>query len=127
MTTTRAAERGFTMLEVLIAILLSSVGMIGIVALFRVQTAASSFSRRTTEASVLATDQLERVRTIPIPAAGSGSSQTSLDESGTVVTDGVFARTWTAVPVTDYFAVTVTVSWKDNGQRSLVLRGRRNP
>ena len=115
------------MLEVLIAIMLSSVGMIGIVALFRVQTAASSFSRRTTEAAVLASDQLERVRTIPIPAAGSGSAQTGLDERGVAVTGGLFTRTWTAVPAADYFAVTVTVTWKDNGQRSLVLRGRRNP
>ena len=126
MTRTRRKERGFTMLEVLIAIMLSSIAMIGVVALFRVQSAASSFSRRTTEASNLATDQLERLRTIAVTGTTITGSQTSLDEKGRVATGGPFSRSWTVVPVDSYYNVTVTITWFDNGNRSLVMRGRRN-
>jgi len=114
------------MLEVLIAIMLSSIAMIGVVALFRVQSAASSFSRRTTEASNLATDQLERLRTIAVTGTTITGSQTSLDEKGRVATGGPFSRSWTVVPVDSYYNVTVTITWFDNGNRSLVMRGRRN-
>lgn len=127
MSRTRRKERGFTMLEVLIAIMLSSIAMIGIVALFRVQSAASSYSRRTTEASTLATDQLERLRTIALTGTTVTGSQTSLDEKGRVATGGPFARSWTVVPTDSYYDVTVTVAWFDNGNRTLVMRSRRNP
>ena len=125
--TRRASQRGFTMLEVLIAIMLSSIAMLGVVALFRVQTAASSFSRRTTEASILASDQVEHLRTVTVTGTTMTGTEPSLDEKGRVVTGGPFARSWTLIPVDSYYDVTVTVSWFDNGNRSLVMRGRRNP
>jgi prepilin-type N-terminal cleavage/methylation domain-containing protein len=126
MKTRRRKEAGFTMLEVLIAIMLSSIAMLGVVALFRVQTAASSFSRRNTEAAVLATDQLERLRTVALTGSAITGSQTNLTETGKVVTGGVFTRSWTVAPATDYYDITVTVAWVDNGNKSVVVRGRRN-
>lgn len=123
----RRREAGFTMLEVLVSIMLASIAMLGVVALFRVQTAASSFSRRNTEAAVLATDQLERLRTVALTGTTVTGSQASLSETGRVVTGGVFTRSWTVAPATGYYDITVTVAWVDNGNKSVVVRGRRNP
>jgi len=116
------------MLEVMIAIMLSSIAMIGIVALYRVQTAASSFSRRTSEASVLANDQLERLRTVAIAGTTTSGAQANLDERGRVVAGAPFTRSWAMAPnAAEYYDIAVTVTWFDNGNRSLVVRGRRNP
>ena len=126
MTARRRKDAGFTMLEVLIAIMLSSIAMLGVVALFRVQSAASSFSRRNTEAAVLATDQLERLRTVAVTGTTLTGSQASLAETGRVVTGGVFTRSWSVVPAAGYYDITVTVAWVDSGNKSVVVRGRRN-
>lgn len=110
--------------------MLCSISVIGIVALFQVQTNASGFSRRTTEATVLGEDQLERVRTQPAPTVATTATQTGLDANGKVVAAGPFTRTWTTTPSSDgtYSDITVTVSWSDDDgpARQVVLRGRRN-
>jgi Tfp pilus assembly protein PilV len=64
----RRSEAGFTMIEVMIAMLLTAIAMIGIIALFMTQRKASGFSRHTTEATVLAQDKLEQLRTLCVPA-----------------------------------------------------------
>lgn len=121
----RRRRAGFTLIEVMISVLLSVVATIGIIALYTVQTRASVFTRRTSEGTVLAQDQLERLRTQVTPLA---AVETGLDALGNI---GAGPYTRTSVVALDatssYFTTTVTVAWTDDGvARSVVVRGRRS-
>ena len=60
----RGQQGGFTIIEVLIALLVLVVGFAGILSLQLTAMRATSFSRHATEASVLAEDKMEQLRTI---------------------------------------------------------------
>ena len=144
--TRRRTEGGFTMVEVLIAVLLSVIAVIGVIALFITETKAASYSRRSSEATSLATDKLEKLRTMAT-ATTTGSPETGIDAQGN--TGGVFERSW-AVTTTTYTDLTVKVGWDDDtsetttcsvdstctskyclstgmcATRAIVLHGRRN-
>jgi Tfp pilus assembly protein PilV len=123
MNSTRS-ERGFTMVEVMIAILLTAIAVIGIMALFMTETRAASYSRHSTEASALAADKLEKLRTMSAPTNG---SETGLDAQGAA--GGIFDRTWTVDSSnTSYTEVVVSVEWDENGNtRTISMHGRRQP
>jgi prepilin-type N-terminal cleavage/methylation domain-containing protein len=121
----RRTQRGFTMVEVLVALVLSAIAMVGVIALYRASTNASSFSRRNTEATVLAQGKLEELRTKNIAVAL--TTETTLDETGKVVTGGPFTREHTVTLNGTFYDLLVTVKWTEEGvQRSVTLRGRRN-
>ncbi len=118
----RRGERGFTLIEVMISILLIAIAVIGLVALFMVQSRGASTSRHTTEAAVLAEDKMEYLRTQVAPGAGSETTLDSLGQSGT----GIFGRTWTSASGTSYIDYSVVVSWIEDGvNRTVTLRSRR--
>jgi hypothetical protein len=114
------------MIEVMVAVLLSAIATSGIVGLYFAATRSSGFSRHTTEATVLAQDGLERLRTQPL-AIGT-NTVASLDEHGLVVVGGLFTRQDEVLDSTPDFAdMTVTVAWIEDGiTRQVVLRSRRN-
>jgi len=90
-----------------------------------VETRASGFSRHSTEATVLAEDQLERLRTAAPPSVTTSGSQTGIDERGK--TGGIFNRSWTTTVGSSYYDVSVTVNWPEDGTtRQVILRSRRN-
>lgn len=117
------AQAGFTMIEVMVALLLTAVGVMGILGVYLAQTRASSYSRHTSEAVILAQDKLEQLRTLSsAPAAG---SEASINERG--VATGLFTRRWSVTSATDYVDIVVTITWSEDGlAREFVLRGRRN-
>jgi Tfp pilus assembly protein PilV len=118
------SERGFTMVEVMIAILLTSIAVIGIMALFMTETRASSYSRHSTEASALAADKLEKLRTMSAPASG---GDTGLDPQG--ASGGLFDRDWVVDSTNaNYTDLSVTVSWDENGvAKTITMHARRQP
>ena len=121
-------ERGFTMIEVMVSILLTAIAIIGILALYMAQSRAGSYSRHTSEASVLAEDGMEALRTSS-SAPPSIPTLTNVDERG--VAGGIFTRSATVTgPIgtapTSYYDLRVVVSWDEDGvARSIVLNGRR--
>lgn len=119
-------EAGFTMIEVMIALTLTAIAVMGIVALFITQTKASGFSRHMTEAAVLAQDTVERLRTQGSAAAIPPTTQSNLNERGG--SGGIFTRTFTEVLTDPSWAdIVVTVSWSDDGiPHSVSVRARRN-
>lgn len=125
-TTRPGPDRGFTIIEVLVAMALMAIGMIGIVALMRGATSASGYSRRATEAAVLAEDKLEDLRTAPITLAVDGNDR--VDASGVANVDGPFDRTWALVPDgAGLTTITVDVTWNEaDGDHSIVFRTVRN-
>ncbi len=117
----RRREAGFTMIEVMISILLTAIAIIGILALYMTQTRASSFSRRMTEASVLASDGLERMRTMVIPISGTELDITEQGQPG-----GIFDRASTATANGVDWDMNVAVSWDEDGVlRTVLVYGRR--
>jgi Tfp pilus assembly protein PilV len=103
---------------VLIAILLSVVAIVGMMGLYRVQTTSSSFSRHNTEATALAENQVELLRTEQATAtAGSAVLVTSQGGSG-----GIYTVNWAFSPIAGYEvgSATVTVTWTEEGNTETV-------
>jgi prepilin-type N-terminal cleavage/methylation domain-containing protein len=118
----RKRQGGFTMVEVLVALALTGIAMSGLLAMFGKASASSRYSRRATEATVLAQDQIERLRATG--ATGSGA-QTNIDVNG--APNGLFTRTWTVTENAAYADLVVRVTWDDEGDdRTLTVRSRRN-
>jgi Tfp pilus assembly protein PilV len=113
----RPAEAGFTMIEVMIAILLTMVAVMGIVGLVTVETRGGTTSRHTTEAAVLAEGQMEVLRTQTITASGGPSSDASpVDPQGVVgATGSIYTRSWIWTVSTTVISYNVTVSWAEDG------------
>jgi prepilin-type N-terminal cleavage/methylation domain-containing protein len=121
----RQRESGFTLIEVLVSLVLAAITMIGVMALYRAQTNASSFSRRSTEATALAEDQLEKLR---LETGIRPVTVGTFDETGKAVVGGTFTRTFQVTqPTSTHFDMTVRVEWSDEGlTKSVTLTGKRN-
>src|SRR3569623_768340 len=119
----RPREAGFTMIEVMVAMLLTAIAIIGIMALFISQSRAMGFSRHATEGTALCEDKIEQLRTQP-SGAGNGTDST-IDEKGTTG-GGIYKREWTETITASYAEIVCKVSWSDNGvSDSTTLRARR--
>lgn len=116
------------MIEVMVAVLLTAIATSGIIGLYMVQSRASGFSRHQTEATVLAQDQLERLRTVPNTA--SGADALAIDAAGRTGQPGsIYTRSWTIAQGTTptYYDIIVTVQWdEDNSLKKVIIGGRRN-
>lgn len=118
----RGSQAGFTMIELMIAVLLTTIAMSGIIALFLSQNRASGVSRHTSEASALAQDKLEKLRTMSTATAGSDT----VDPQGNAGSANLYTRTWTVTAGTGYSDLSVTVTWQEtNGSRTITVYGRR--
>jgi Tfp pilus assembly protein PilV len=108
------------MIEIMVALLLASLAILGLTALLTTSAATTGDARHVTEATALAQDKIEELRT-ETPVAGSET----VDPTGTVGT-GMFTRTWTVTTGATYYDIQVTVQWFDSGrQHSVVLETRR--
>jgi len=113
------------MIEVMVSMLLTAIATSGIIALYVVQSRASGFSRHSTEATVLAQDQMERLRTSTVTGADPGTD-VALDEHGTPGA-GLFTRTYLVTPGVAFDDMRVDVSWVEEGDpRVVTLFSRRN-
>ncbi len=116
---------GFTLIEVLVAILLMAVGVLGLSSMGVTTIKADTHSHRASAATALLQAKLEQLRVLPRsdPAWTAGSqSETGLYEDGS--SGGPYTRQWQVVK--DYNGykrldrVTVTVSW-NNGAHSVIM------
>jgi len=125
----RSREAGFTMIEVMIAMLVTAIALIGIIAMFMSQTTATGYSRHTTEATVLAEDKVEKLRTQGSGGSlGAGGSDSGIDEKG--VSGGIYNRSWNVAVGSGgaFYDLAVTVQWSENGvSKSVIVRSRRSP
>ena len=114
-----------TLIEVMVALLVTTVALLGALATVGATIRGSNYSRNATEASVLVQSRLEAMISMPAstvtsssPADGVYSTETTLDANGrTNTTNGVFTRvtTWSTINDTTGLrrVVSVTVSWND--------------
>ena len=108
-------ERGFSLIEVLIALLVLMVGMAGILSLQLTSMKATSFSRHATEASSLVEDKVEDMRTVALTSARFASGTDQVDARGVADANGIYTRTWTITPGTETTVVSVSVTWTERG------------
>jgi len=111
----RTGERGFTLIEVLIALLVLMIGMAGILSLQLTSMKATAFSRHATEASSLAEDKVEDLRTVPLNSARFANGTDTVDSRGVADANGLYTRTWTITPGAETTIVTVSVAWTERG------------
>lgn len=108
-------QEGFTLVEVLIALMVLTVGLLGMAALTGSLVSAGALSRDRVAATTLAQAKIEEFKNTTISSSSTGSD-----------TQGAFARTWTVTngsPTANTATVVVTVSWPwSGGTRTVVLR-----
>jgi prepilin-type N-terminal cleavage/methylation domain-containing protein len=125
----RKREEGFTLIEVMIAMVLTAIAIMGIIALYVTETKAAGFSRHSTEASVLAQDRLEKLRLLgpapPLATLALTTESTTMTERGGIV-GGIYTRKYSITVGTNYIDMYVEVDWSDDGfSHQVVMRGRR--
>lgn len=120
----KRSQAGFTMIEVMVAVMLTAIAVIGVVGLYRVQARSSGYSRYSTEAAVLAADKMETLRTMLTPAGG---TENGVDARGKASVGGPFTRTWIVTqPIASQWKLEVAVDWDDDGTtRTVTLHSLR--
>jgi prepilin-type N-terminal cleavage/methylation domain-containing protein len=122
-------HRGFTLIEVLVAITLMAIALTGIATMNLSTIGADTKSRLGSAATTLAQTKLEELRVLSrahADWADGDHTETNLNENGEEgAEDGFYTRTWTVERNYNNFRrldrVTVTVSWVDHQEQEVVL------
>jgi prepilin-type N-terminal cleavage/methylation domain-containing protein len=104
---------GFTLIEVLMAIVVMSIGLLGLSALTIAMTTTLSFSKKLTTATTLAQEQMEAIRQTPYASINSGNFPPQ--GYSTIIGYPQFKREVTVstdTPLLDTKTVMVQVSWQ---------------
>ena len=108
---------GFTLIEILIAIIILSVSLLALAALMATTTQNTSFGGHITEAATFAQDQLEQLRVTPWANIVTGTDTTPPVGS----TGIVYTRNWNVVVNGNVRTVTITISWNDRINHTINL------
>lgn len=124
---TRRGEQGFTLIEVLIALLILLVGVAGVLTIQLVTMRSTGLSRHATEASFVGEKKMEELRTVPAISLTSGTD--TVDAQGNADPQGLFSRTWTIGSSGSLTSITVEVEWYERGVEpyTVVLATQRRP
>lgn len=104
------SKQGFTLIEVMMAIVILGIGIMSIVALQARDMVYNNSSRRQTQASTWAMDRVERLRSLPYTDA-------NLNVATHTETEGPYAVSWKVednkAKVPDTMKVTVSTKWNN--------------
>lgn len=118
--TARRRERGFTLLEVLVTLLMLTVGILGVGGLAVTTVRGNDAAGKVSAATVLAQDKLEAARTAGYAGA---AALAGTEDYGTIAGSPAFRRVVTvaaATPGTWMETVTVTVEWEGGSHQVTV-------
>jgi prepilin-type N-terminal cleavage/methylation domain-containing protein len=120
----RRRARGMTLIEVMVALLVTTVGLLGALAVVGISTRGGNFSRSTTQASLLAQAKLEQ--RVSLPTGKTSDSLPTVDPTDCFDVSGIatsscsastafFTRTtkWTFSPDGKQRQMQVDVKWTD--------------
>lgn len=110
-------NKGFTLLEVLIAIVILSVALLALAGLQIISIRGTSFGGTMTEAVTLAKDKMEDLKQDNWDNVATGND-------APVVRGINYTRTWTVQTVDNTKEIIITVSW-DNGNHQVSLATTR--
>lgn len=142
---TASTSGGFTLLEVLVAMAIATIGLLGLSMMQGTSIVGNSIAKEMTQATLLAQDLMERLQCAELDPDGVDDTPLSvgkevveegLDENGVVADGGIFTRSYAVAANTDFSRrVTVTVSWTDSNagddnqrqvQFTTITRGDQN-
>ena len=108
----RVSERGMTMVEMMIALIVLSIGLLGIAAIFPAGRRFSNRDRLLTMASDLALQKMEQIRTYSYSDANMTVGTHPTVSGETVGPNNRFVRWWTVSQIaTDLRMADVRVTW----------------
>jgi len=112
-----AKPKGFSLIEVLIALVILSISLLGIASLMATTTRYNSSAGHMTEAATFAQDMLEQLRVTPWANVVTNPNPDTI----TGATGITYSRTWTVAPNADdsLRTITVTVTWNDGISHSI--------
>ncbi len=100
--------KGFTLVEILVAISILAVALLGLISVTVMTMKGNTFSKTMTAATTLANDKIEELKRVGYAGLASGSDTTA----------SLYARTWTIAqnaPAAGMKTVSVTVQWSWQG------------
>ena len=107
--------RGFTLIEVLVAVVILSTGLSGMAALTGFMMNHNQQAGNVMTATTLAQDKMEELKNTCYPSVASSSDK-----------DSIFTRTWNVTsdsPATNMKTIAVTVSWNWKSKaRNVILK-----
>jgi len=107
-------SKGFTLIEILIALTILSVAFLALAGLMAQTTRNNSFGGRITEAATFGQDKLEELRAASWVAITPGSD--------TMNSNGMnYSRTWNVATNGNLKTITVTINWNDQTSHSIRL------
>jgi prepilin-type N-terminal cleavage/methylation domain-containing protein len=113
-------SKGFSMVEVLIALLILAISLLALAGLMMTTTRNSSFGGHMTEASTFAQDKLEQLRVSPWAGIITGTDTITTAIPGVPGTGIVYTRNWAVTPNADGNQrwVSITINWTDPTKNS---------
>jgi len=109
--------KGFTLIEVMIALIILSFSLLALAGLMVTTTKNNSFGNHMTEAATFAQDKLEELRAVRWDTINEGTN-TDLQNGSTGIN---YTRNWGVVTNKSLKTVTITINWQDKGNHSIRL------
>lgn len=111
-------SKGFSLIEVLIALVILSIALLALAGLMVQSTRNSSWGSHLTEAATLAQDRLERFRAVrPLTDIPEGTNNDQITGASGIV----YTRTWavTTNATSTARTITITITWTDSIPHSI--------
>ncbi len=120
-------HRGFSLLEILIALVILAVGILAITGMQITSIRGNYFSDNIMQASILGQDRLEQLKTLsPLPNIG------TYDDGFIAIRGTSFSRAYVveahpSLELPESRVIRVTVSWRDTSDHSVSFSTVRSP
>jgi type IV pilus assembly protein PilV len=107
-------REGFTLVEIMIAVFILTVALLGMAAVTTMVVKGNAYSRQATTASMLVKDKLEQLKNTNVASLAGGTDYRNADSS-TGTAGALYTRTWTITPGATTTTIAVTVQWLSQG------------
>ncbi len=110
-------NKGFTLIEILIALAIFSIGILGVASMQILSVNYNTNARKLTEATTLGVNTMETLMILPL------TNPWLAPNANPVITDGPYTATWTITPtaIPNYLIINMTVTWTGRGSAKRVL------
>jgi prepilin-type N-terminal cleavage/methylation domain-containing protein len=114
--------KGFTLIEILIALVILSFSLLGLAGLMIMTTKSNSYGGHMTEAATLAQDKLEEFRAVRPQPPPLGDIPDGPGNDQKVGATGVnYTRNWNIATNGNLRTITITINWDDPINHSIKL------